>query len=158
MGGVGVDARQLGGKNGNFVDHCETCDTLVTYACVTVESDPCTDICESVVTGEVIEKTIACPCADGRCLTGCPELHDVMRVDAIAPSGMTTLTDTSKGRKYECATVDNYTDSFPCDLVPVGTEGGVSYLLDEGVCVTGKGAFNVLFDDHCVYSDCALVP
>lgn len=69
LGGGPLTTRDsLRGTNGTFVDHCEACDTLVTYECETVTDDPCDDICETTVTGVVLKKVVTCTCADGRCL------------------------------------------------------------------------------------------
>lgn len=135
------------GDNGTFTDHCASCDTLVKYTCEEGTECDNEELCEPSVTGDVIPMQIACPCVDGRCVTGCPEQGDKMHVEAVVPNGKTTLVHDATGKKYAC----NSNPECPWTWV----EGEVSSLSPTSVCTAGTGAWSL---GSCTFEGCALVP
>ena len=137
----------LVGSNGVFTDFCAGCDTLVQHSCASrgryVDGQ---DNVETDVTGEVLAGLVRCPCVEGRCVTGCPEVGDVMRVEAITPEAV-TLSDDTTGKRYTCP------PRMFCDLSPDFNE--VIWVGGTGLCTEGRGAFGFA---HCGFYYCTLLP
>lgn len=143
--GVSIAVREtIHGDNGSFTDVCVSCDALLHFSCE--ESEDCDDqgFCEPSVTGSVAQEIIACPCADGRCQTGCPEIGSPVHVEIQADeSGI--VTDELTGKRYACGLA-------ACN---VGAAGTVSSVAWTGLCTEGKGRFAF---EKCLLADCALLP
>lgn len=147
------------GDNGTFIDHCDGSGNLVEYTCE--DEVICSDFCEPILTGQVIENVIDCKgtCQAGACDRGCPDPGVALTVVSSDATG-TTLHDAASGTKYTCV---HATDSIPNDAWPcsgaeaVGKEGKVHHPVGWGFCNQGEGAFYLAFpsqDGNCLYRDC----
>lgn len=135
----------LVGSNGVFTDYCAGCDILVQHGCASrqhyVEGQ---DNIETDVTGEVFSEFVFCPCVEGRCVTGCPEVGDAMHVEVAGPDDLTLIDDTT-GKRYTCPR------PHWCDL----SSFVVAWVGGSGLCTEGRGAFGPA---NCELYQCTLLP
>lgn len=140
------------GDNGVFLDVClDGCGAVRQFECEVVEScSESGDLCGWTASGQVVSNVVFCPCADGRCLSGCPFTGDTMHLEGEATAEKATLVDETTGRKYACK---------PWGCSP---KAGAEVTMDEdsGWCTKGQGAFHFGSADvgWCRFTDCALLP